>query len=141
MKLISALISGLVFDIGISVSGMMDPTKVLNFFDIAGTWDPSLAFFMAAAMTVTFLGYRVVLQRSKPLFSDHFQVLPSKIIDRRLVGGSAFFGIGWGVAGFCPGAAIPALGKGHWEVILFLASVVAGIALRRVLARTPEAAV
>ena len=72
MKLISALISGLVFDIGISVSGMMDPTKVLNFFDIAGTWDPSLAFFMAGPTTVTFLGYRVVLQRSKPLFSDHF---------------------------------------------------------------------
>ena len=141
MKLISALISGLVFDIGISVSGMMDPTKVLNFFDIAGTWDPSLAFFMAAAMTVTFLGYRVVLQRSKPLFSDHFQLPPSKIIDRRLVGGSAIFGIRWGIAGFCPGAAIPALGTGRWEVILFLASVVAGFALRRVLAPTPKAVV
>ena len=141
MKLISALISGPVFGIGISVSGMMDPAKVLNFFDIAGTWDPSLAFVMAAAMTVTSLGYRVVLQRSKPLFSDHFQVPPSKIVDRHLVGGSAIFGIGWGIAGFCPGAAIPALGTGRWEVILFLASVVAGFALRRVLAPTPKAVV
>ena len=141
MKLIPALISGLVFVIGISVSGMMDPAKVLNFFDIGGTWDPSLAFFMAGPTTVTFLGYRVVAQRSKPLFSNHFQVPPSKIIDRRLVGGSAIFGIGWGIAGFCPGAAIPALGTGHREVILFLASVVAGFALRRVLAPTPKAVV
>ena len=98
-------------------------------------------FFMAGPTTVTFLGYRVVAQRSKPLFSDHFQVPPSKIIDRRLVGGSAIFGIGWGIAGFCPGAAIPALGTGRCEVILFLASVVAGFALRRVLAPTPKAVV
>ena len=82
MKLIPALISGLVFVIGISVSGMMDPAKVLNFFDIAGTWDPSLAFVMGGAMTVTFLRYLMVLQHSKPLFSDHFQVPPSKVIDR-----------------------------------------------------------
>ena len=141
MKLISALISGLVFVIGISVSGMMDPAKVLNFFDIAGTWDPSLTFVMAAAMTVTFLGYRVVLQRSKPLFSDHFQVPPPKIVDRHLVGRSTIFGIGWSIAGFCPGAAIPALGTGRWDVILFLTSVVAGFALRRVLAPTPKAVV
>ena len=113
----------------------------MNFFDIAGTWDPSLAFVMAGAMTVTFRRYRMVLQRSKPLFSDHFQVPPSKIVDRYLVGGSAIFGIGWGIAGFCPGAAIPALRTGRWEVILFLASVVAGFALRRVLAPKPKAVV
>ena len=120
MKLISALISGIVFGIGISVSGMMDPAKVLNFYDIAGTWDPSLAFVMAGAIGVTFLGYRVVLQRSKPLFSDHFQVPPSKIIDRRLVGGSAIFGIGWGIAGFCPGVAIPPLGRAAAKLHYFL---------------------
>lgn len=111
MKLISAFISGLVFAIGISLSGIMDPTKILNFFDIARTWDPSLAFVMAGAITVTFLGYRVVLQRSKPLLSNNFQILPSKVIDQRLVSGAAIFGIG--IARFCPGAAIPAVGKGR----------------------------
>ena len=100
MNLISALFSGLVFGIGISVSGLMDPTKVLNFFDIAGTWDPSLTFVMAGAIIVTFFGYRVVLRRSKPLFSDHFQLPPSTVIDRRLVGGLAIFGVRWGFAGF-----------------------------------------
>ena len=139
MKLISAFISGLVFAIGISLSGIMDPAKILNFFDIARTWDPSLAFVMAGAITVTFLGYRVVLQRSKPLFSNNFQISPSKLIDKPLVGGSAIFGIGIGIAGFCPGAAIPAVGKGRWEVILFLASVISGFALRRVLDPTQEA--
>ena len=84
------------------MSGMMDPAKFLNFIDIAGTWDPSLTFYMAGAMTMTFFGYRVVLQRSKPLFSDHFQIPPSAVIDQRLVGGSAIFGIGWGIAGFYP---------------------------------------
>ena len=111
MKLVPAFISGLVFGIGISLSEIMDPTKVLNFFDIARTWDPSLAFVMAGAITVTFLGYRVFLQRSKPLFSNNFQIPPSKVIDQPLVGGSAIFGIGIGIAGFCPGAAIPAVGK------------------------------
>ena len=111
MKLISAFISGLVFAIGISLSGIMDPTKILNFFDIARTWDPSLAFVMAGAITVTFLEYRVGLQRSKPLLSNNFQILPSKVIDQRLVGGAAIFGIG--IARFCPGAAIPAVGKGR----------------------------
>ena len=96
---------------------------------------------MAAAMTLTSLRYRVVLQRSKPLFSDHFQVPPSKIIDRRLVGGFAIFGIGWGIAGFCPDAAIPALGTDRWEVILFLPSVVAGVGLRHDLAPTQKAAI
>jgi uncharacterized membrane protein YedE/YeeE len=111
MKLISAFISGLVFAICISLSGIMDPTKILNFFDIARTWDPSLAFVMAGAITVTFLGYRVVLQHSKTLLSNNFQILPSKVIDQRLVSGAAIFGIG--IARFCPGAAIPAVGKGR----------------------------
>jgi uncharacterized membrane protein YedE/YeeE len=141
MKLISALISGLVFGIGISISGMMDPAKVLNFFDIAGTWDPSLAFVMGGALVVTFFGYRIVLKRSKPMFGDYFHVPESKMIDRRLIGGSALFGVGWGIAGFCPGAAIPALGTGRWEVALFLAAAIAGFALRRIFAPAQKAAV
>ncbi len=131
MKLLFAFLTGLVFGTGIVFSGMINPAKVLNFFDIAGTWDPSLAFVMGGALVVTFVGYRLVWQRSKPLFDERFQVPTSRVIDAKLVGGSALFGIGWGIAGFCPGAAIPALGTGRWEVALFLAAVVAGLFLRR----------
>ncbi len=133
MKLIFALFTGLVFGTGIAVSGMMDPAKVLNFFDIAGTWDPSLAFVMGGALVVTVIGYRLTWRRTAPLFGGGFQVPASTLIDARLVGGSALFGVGWGIAGFCPGAAIPALGTGRWEVALFLVAVIAGFGLRRLL--------
>ena len=134
MKFIFALLTGIVFGIGIAVSGMMDPAKVLNFFDIAGSWDPSLAFVMGGALIVTFIGYRLVWRREAPLFEDRFQVPTSNRIDSKLVGGSALFGIGWGIAGFCPGAAIPALGTGRWEVALFLIAVIGGFFLRRLVA-------
>lgn len=134
MKLIYALATGLVFGVGIAVSGMMNPAKVFNFFDIAGAWDPSLAFVMGGAVIVTFIGYRLVWRRAAPLFGGRFQIPASSAIDARLVGGSAIFGIGWGIAGFCPGAAIPALGTGRWEVVLFLTSVTAGFYARRLLA-------
>ena len=139
MKLIFAVFAGLVFGVGIAVSGMMDPAKVLNFFNLAGTWDPSLAFVMGGAVLVTYTGYRMAWRRKAPLFADRFEVPTSKTIDPRLIGGSALFGIGWGVAGFCPGAAIPALGTGRWEVVLYLAAVGVGFGLRRVLdARRPD---
>jgi len=134
MKLVFALITGIVFGTGIAVSGMMDPAKVLNFFDIAGSWDPSLAFVMGGALVVTFVGYRLVWRRSAPLFAGQFQVPTGSAIDMKLVGGSALFGIGWVIAGFCPGAAIPALGTGRWEVALFLIAVVFGFYLRRIVA-------
>ena len=133
MKLFYAWATGLVFGLGIAISGMMNPAKVLNFFDIAGTWDLSLAFVMGGAVAVTFIGYRLVWRRATPLFEDRFQVPNSNVIDARLVGGSALFGIGWGIAGFCPGAAIPALGMGRWEVALFLGAVGLGLALARIL--------
>lgn len=133
MKLVFAGLTGLVFGSGIAISGMMDPAKVLNFFDIAGTWDPSLAFVMGGAVIVGFLGYRLVWRRETPLFDRRFQVPNSTTIDGRLVGGAALFGVGWGIAGFCPGAAIPALGTGRWEVALFLVAVVVGFFLRRLL--------
>ncbi|MBY5933960.1 YeeE/YedE family protein [Tateyamaria omphalii] len=131
MKHLFALLTGLVFGTGIALSGMMDPAKVLNFFDLAGTWDPSLAFVMGGALIVTFIGYRLVWRRKAPLFEARFQVPTTSNIDARLVGGSALFGVGWGIAGFCPGAAIPALGTGRWEVALFLVSVTGGFYLRR----------
>ncbi|WP_299411976.1 DUF6691 family protein [uncultured Sulfitobacter sp.] len=139
MKLIFALVTGLVFGTGIAISGMMDPAKVLNFFDLAGTWDPSLAFVMGGALVITFFGYRLAWKRNAPLFGGRFQVPTGTDIDMKLVGGSALFGIGWGIAGFCPGAAIPALGTGRWEVALFLVAVVAGFYVRRLVSSVSSA--
>ena len=136
MKHLFAFLTGLVFGTGIAISGMMDPAKVLNFFDIAGTWDPSLMFVMGGSFVVTFIGYRLVWRRSTPLFDPRFQLPTSTRIDARLIGGAALFGIGWGIAGFCPGAALPALGTGHWEVALFLVSVTGGIGIHRLLRPT-----
>ncbi|MBP8931206.1 MAG: YeeE/YedE family protein [Paracoccus sp.] len=137
MKLVYAWLTGLVFGLGIAISGMMNPAKVLNFFDIAGTWDPSLAFVMGGAVTVTFIGYRLVWRRPAPLFERAFQLPTARQIDLRLIGGSALFGIGWGIAGFCPGAAIPALGTGRWEVALFVAAVIVGLGLARLVRGLP----
>lgn len=131
MKLITTYLIGLIFGVGISISGMSNPAKVLNFFDIAGTWDPSLIFVMGGALVTTFIGYKLVFGRAAPLFEPRFSVPTSRMIDAKLIGGSAVFGIGWGIAGFCPGGALPALGTGRWEVIIFTIAVVAGIALAK----------
>ena len=131
MRLVSTYLVGLVFGVGISISGMANPAKVLNFFDIAGTWDPSLILVMGGALVTTFIGYRLVFGRPAPLFEQAFFVPSNRGIDARLVGGSAVFGIGWGIAGFCPGGALPALGTGRWEVFVFSAALVAGILLAR----------
>lgn len=127
MRLITAYLVGLVFGIGISISGMANPAKVLNFFDVAGTWDPSLAFVMGGALIVTFIGYRFVLKRPTPLMSGSFQLPTRRDLDLPLLGGSAVFGIGWGIAGFCPGGALPALGTGNSDVFVFVAALIAGI--------------
>lgn len=140
MKLLFAMITGVIFGMGISISGMIDPAKVVNFFDLAGTWDPSLAFVMAGALAVTYLGYRLVWRRPAPLFAGRFELPLATAIDRRLIGGSALFGIGWGIAGFCPGAAIPALCTGRWEVALFLGACAVGFWLRRIAAPEPKPA-
>ncbi|WGH78914.1 DUF6691 family protein [Jannaschia ovalis] len=129
MRLIVAYIIGLVFGTGIAISGMANPAKVLNFFDVAGSWDPSLAFVMGGALAVAALGYRFVLRRPGPVLDTRFHLPGLKLIDARLVGGSAVFGIGWGIAGFCPGGALPALGTGRWEVFAFTAALVTGILL------------
>jgi len=127
MKLFFALITGLVFGTGIAISGMMDPAKVLNFFDLAGTWDPSLAFVMGGALAVTFVGFRYVLKRPSPLLGQGFHLPTRQDLDLPLIGGSAVFGIGWGIAGFCPGGALPALGTGERDVFVFVAAMIVGI--------------
>lgn len=133
MRIFVAYLIGIVFGLGISISGMANPAKVLNFFDVAGTWDPSLIFVMGGAVVVTFLGYRFVLKRPMPLFDRQFLLPGSNVIDLKLLGGSAVFGIGWGIAGFCPGGALPALGTGRTEVVLFTIALVAGIFAARAL--------
>lgn len=136
MRMISAFTVGLIFGLGIAVSGMINPAKVLNFFDIAGHWDPSLIFVMGGALITTFIGYRLVLRRPAPLIEDRFQLPTNSTIDARLIGGSALFGLGWGIAGFCPGAALPALATGKLEVLSFVGALLAGIwVARRILAR------
>lgn len=136
MKLVTAYLIGLVFGLGIALSGMINPAKVLNFFDVAGTWDPSLAFVMGGALAVTAVGYRLVFRNPAPILDDHFHLPKASAIDARLVGGAAIFGVGWGIAGFCPGGALPALGTGRPEVIVFVSALLAGIlATRAVLDR------
>jgi uncharacterized membrane protein YedE/YeeE len=129
--LLLALLTGLVFGTGIAMSGMINPAKVLNFFDIAGTWDPSLAFVMGGALIVTAIGYRFVLKSPRPLFDRQFHLPTRKDIDMPLLAGSAIFGIGWGIAGFCPGGSIPALGLMQTDAVIFVAAMIAGIAVTR----------
>jgi hypothetical protein len=128
-RILSALAIGLVFGVGIVVSGMANPAKVLNFFDVFGTWDPSLALVMASALAVTFLGYKVVLQRPAPVLERTFHLPAKRQLDLPLFGGSALFGIGWGISGFCPGGAIPALGSGQSSPITFVGAMIVGILL------------
>jgi uncharacterized membrane protein YedE/YeeE len=132
-NLLSSGIAGLVFGAGIALSGMANPAKVLNFFDVLGTWDPSLLLVMGSALAVTFAGYRLVLRRPAPRFASRFHLPTRRDIDLRLIGGSALFGVGWGIAGFCPGGAIPALGLGEPSALLFVAAMVAGLFVARLL--------
>ncbi|MEX0347786.1 MAG: DUF6691 family protein [Paracoccaceae bacterium] len=133
MRLAIVFLIGVIFGTGITVSGMANPAKVLNFFDVAGGWDPSLIFVMGGALVTTFLGYKLVSTRDKPLLETGFRLPNMRNIDLKLVGGSALFGIGWGLAGFCPGGALPALGTGRWEVFAFTGALVTGIILAKAL--------
>ena len=131
-KLVSAFLIGGVFGLGIAISGMANPAKVFNFFDLAGSWDPSLAFVMGGGLTVAFIGYRLLFAaRKAPVLEAEFAFPARKRIDAELTGGAAIFGIGWGIAGFCPGGAVPALGLGYSETVIFLAAMIAGIVIAR----------
>jgi hypothetical protein len=131
MRLVFAFAFGLLFGSGILISGMGNPAKVLNFFDLAGTWDPSLAFVMGGALLVTAIGYRLVFRMQKPLLAQAFSLPTRQDLDVRLLGGSAIFGIGWGLSGFCPGGLIPVLGLGMSGPLLTAAAIAAGIVSAR----------
>lgn len=131
MSFVVNLALGLLFGIGLVVSGMSDPAKVLNFLDLFGTWDPSLAFVMGGAVITTFIGYRLVFRRPKPVAADAFHLPASRAIDRRILVGPAIFGIGWGLGGFCPGPALTATALGAAGTYAFLPMMFLGMWLAR----------
>ncbi len=126
-RLASSFAAGLIFGLGLVISGMINPAKVQNFLDVAGTFDPSLAFVMGSALAVAAVGYRLVRPMGRPLFEATFRWPDETDIDPQLISGAAIFGAGWGLAGFCPGPAISAAALGRGEVYLFLAAMIAGI--------------
>lgn len=126
-KTLMAFLSGILFGTGISLSGMANPAKVVNFFDIAGAWDPSLMFVMGGALVVAFVGYRLVFRMPKPFMESTFHVPTNRVIDRKLLGGAAIFGIGWGIAGFCPGGALPVVGTLNADVLVFMGALLVGV--------------
>lgn len=135
MNRILVVLAGLLFGAGVTVSGMVNPAKVLNFMDLFGTWDPTLLFVMGAGLAVTLLGYRLTFRRTRPLCAARF-VLPDKVaLDARLLTGAALFGLGWGLSGFCPGPAVAALVFGDAQTWLFVASMAAGMIATKAISR------
>ena len=134
MTILINLALGLLFGVGLIVSGMSNPAKVLNFLDLAGTFDPSLAFVMGGAVLVAFVGFRLVLAREKPLLAPRFQLPTRTDIDARLIVGPALFGIGWGLGGFCPGPAFTALSLAAPGTLVFIPAMLAGMWAARLLA-------
>jgi uncharacterized membrane protein YedE/YeeE len=124
---LSAFASGLLFGAGLLVGGMTDPHKVIGFLDVGGAWDPSLAFVMLGAVAVHFLAYRWVRGSAAPLFADEYAIPKLRQIDTKLVGGSAVFGVGWGLAGYCPGPGIVSLGAGSRGALVFVATMLIGM--------------
>ena len=125
----TSLLAGLVFGLGLLVSGMANPAKVQSFLDLAGAWDPSLAFVMAGAIAVAAVAFALAKKRTASFLGAAMKLPSSRDIDRRLVVGSVLFGIGWGVAGFCPGPGLVALGMGEIKALVFVGAMLAGIGL------------
>jgi uncharacterized protein len=124
-----ALFAGMLFGLGLAVSGMMNPAKVVGFLDVAGEWDPTLAFVMGGALLVTVPAFRLILKGPRPILADGFALPTRNTLDRRLLGGAALFGVGWGLSGFCPGPAVAALTTGLAPVFAFVAAMIAGMVL------------
>jgi uncharacterized membrane protein YedE/YeeE len=132
MPLIFALLAGVLFGAGLMLSDMVNPARVLNFLDVAGSFDPTLLFVMAGGLGVTTLGYRLILRRGSPVCGEKFNLPTQRQIDLPLVGGAALFGVGWGLAGMCPGPALTDLVTLEPKVWLFVAAMLAGMILANV---------
>jgi uncharacterized membrane protein YedE/YeeE len=124
-----ALFAGMLFGLGLAISGMMNPAKVVGFLDVAGGWDPTLAFVMGGALLVTIPAFRLILGRPRPILADGFALPTKSALDGRLLGGAALFGVGWGLSGFCPGPAVAALTTGLLPVFAFVAAMAVGMVL------------
>jgi len=131
MQPLVSLMAGLVFGLGLAIAEMTNPLKVLAFLDLAGDWDPSLAFVMGGAVTVTALAFRFILRRPVPFYGERFNLPTLTQIDRKLLVGAALFGIGWGLAGYCPGPALATVLSGNSEAWLFVPAMLVGGALQR----------
>lgn len=129
MKLLMALLAGLLFGLGLILSGMTDPAKVLGFLDLSGNWDPSLAFVMGGALLVGSLVFPFATKRPKSILGEALRLPTATRIDRRLVLGGLTFGVGWGLAGYCPGPALASLAQGGTKPLLFFIAMLAGMAL------------
>jgi uncharacterized membrane protein YedE/YeeE len=140
MRFLAIFISGLLFGAGVTLSGMVNPMKVVNFMDFAGPWDPSLVFVMAGGLIVAFIGYRAVLGRARPLFADSFSLPAANVINAPLIGGASLFGLGWGLTGFCPGPAVASLVFGRVETLIFVIAMAAGMLAVRFATAPPVAA-
>lgn len=130
---IAVTVSGFLFGLGLATANMTNPAKVLAFLDVTGTWDPSLMVVFAAALGVTLPGFHLVLKQQQPRYAQQFLLPTSQDIDRKLIGGASLFGIGWGIAGYCPGPALTALVSLNSNVLLFFAAMLAGVMLHKML--------
>ncbi len=137
-RIFVALLAGTLFGLGLAVSGMMNPAKIVGFLDVAGDWDPTLAFVMGGALLVTIPAFRLILGRPRPILADGFALPTRSALDGRLLGGAALFGVGWGLSGFCPGPAVAALVTGLTPVFAFVAAMVAGMVLYTWLFERPD---
>ena len=132
---LAALASGALFGIGLAMSGMTDARRVSGFLDVAGAFDPTLLFVLGGAVATTLLTFRFVLRRGSPVLAKSFQLSSRRQVDGKLLGGAALFGVGWGIAGYCPGPALAGVGAGSMEALWFVPAMVAGMLLHRAIRR------
>ncbi|OUS10012.1 hypothetical protein A9Q89_11730 [Gammaproteobacteria bacterium 53_120_T64] len=135
LRLIASLVSGIVFGLGMAISGMTNTERVQGFLDLAGAWDPTLAFVMAGGMLVTFIGYQFILKKPAPLLGDAFHVPTRTDIDKPLLIGAILFGAGWGLVGYCPGPAIAGISYGYTATLTFVPTMIIGLLLAKPLGK------
>ncbi|WP_374442532.1 DUF6691 family protein [Pseudomonas panipatensis] len=138
MAKLTAFFCGLLFGIGLLLAGMANPVKVLGFLDLAGHWDPSLALVMAGAIGVGLLPFTWATRQSRNLLGGPMQMPQARNLDRKLIAGSLLFGVGWGIAGICPGPALVGVGAGYWQAALFCLAMLAGMGIFEWLQRRPR---
>ncbi len=137
-RMIVALFAGILFGVGLAISGMVNPAKVIGFLDVAGNWDPTLMFVMGGALLVTIPAFRLILKRPRPILADGFALPTRSALDGRLLGGATLFGVGWGLSGFCPGPAVVAMVTGLTPVFAFVAAMGAGMAIYTTIFERPH---